>query len=55
MLEPKQILVENIDKLHAMAEALLKYETIDSDQIQDIMQGQTPREPKGWREAAKRP
>jgi cell division protease FtsH len=31
-----------------MAEALLKYETIDADQIDDIMAGATPREPKGW-------
>ena len=31
-----------------MADALLKYETIDADQIDDIMAGATPREPKGW-------
>ena len=51
----KKILIENLDKLHGMAEALLKYETIDTDQMKDIMSGQPPREPKGWREAAKRP
>lgn len=45
----RQILLDNMDKLHMMAEALLKYETIDSDQIQDIMNGKLPREPKGWR------
>jgi len=44
----KRILVENRDKLDAMAEALMKYETIDSDQIDDIMSGRTVREPKGW-------
>lgn len=42
------ILKENMDKLHAMAEALIKYETIDSDQIEDIMNGRPPREPEGW-------
>ncbi len=44
----RKILIENQDKLIAMAEALLKYETIDRDQINDIMAGKEPREPKGW-------
>lgn len=44
----EQILKDNVDKLHVMAEALLKYETIDSDQIDDIMEGKVPRPPKGW-------
>jgi len=43
-----RILKEQIDKLHAMAKALMKYETIDSDQIKDIMDGIEPREPKDW-------
>jgi cell division protease FtsH len=38
----------NLDKLNVMADALLKYETIDAPQIDDIMAGATPREPKGW-------
>jgi cell division protease FtsH len=42
------ILKENIDKLHIMAEALIKYETLDSEQIGDIMGGNTPRPPSGW-------
>ncbi len=42
------VLNENMDKLHAMAEALIKYETIDSDQIDDIMEGRPPRVPKDW-------
>lgn len=42
------LLKEHIDKLHAMAEALVTYETIDRDQIDDIMSGKPPREPKGW-------
>ena len=44
------LLDENLDKLHAMADALIKYETIDSDQIDDIMAGRSPRAPKGWDE-----
>ncbi|MDZ4019912.1 ATP-dependent zinc metalloprotease FtsH [Pseudomonas sichuanensis] len=44
----KQILTDNRDKLDAMAEALMKYETIDADQIDDIMAGRTPREPRDW-------
>ena len=31
-----------------MAEALIKYETIDSHQIDDIMAGKTPRPPQDW-------
>jgi cell division protease FtsH len=44
----EQLLRENMDKLHAMAEALVKYETIDKEQIDDIMVGRSPREPQGW-------
>ena len=43
-----KILRENIDKLHIMAQALIKFETIGNDQIQDVMAGRTIREPKGW-------
>jgi cell division protease FtsH len=39
---------ENQDKMHAMAKALLEWETIDSDQIEDIMTGKPPRPPKDW-------
>ncbi len=38
------ILSKNLDKLHNMADALLKYETIDQEQISDIMVGAFPRE-----------
>jgi cell division protease FtsH len=41
----KTLLVENMDKLHAMAAALLRFETIDHDQIDDIMTGRPVREP----------
>lgn len=44
----KQILMDNRDKLDAMADALMKYETIDAEQIDDIMAGRTPREPRDW-------
>ncbi len=46
----KTILDENKDKLEMMAEALMKYETIDSDQIDDIMNGNDPRPPKDWQD-----
>ncbi|OOZ17138.1 ATP-dependent metalloprotease [Solemya velum gill symbiont] len=44
------ILKENTDKLHAMSDALMKYETIDKKQIEDIMSGKTLRPPEGWTE-----
>jgi len=44
----EKILKENEDILHTMAKALIKYETIDSDQIDDLMEGKTPRPPSGW-------
>ncbi|AFL72973.1 ATP-dependent zinc metalloprotease FtsH [Thiocystis violascens] len=44
----RTILIENMDKLHAMVGALMKYETIDAAQIDDIMEGRTPRPPKDW-------
>jgi cell division protease FtsH len=42
------ILKENMDKLHMMADALVKYETIDEKQIADIMAGRDPRPPEDW-------
>ncbi|MAS65419.1 MAG: ATP-dependent metalloprotease [Pseudomonadales bacterium] len=44
----RRLLEENRDKLDMMAEALMKYETIDTQQIDDIMAGRVPREPKDW-------
>ncbi len=44
----KSILTEYMDKLHLMAEALIKYETIDRKQIDDIMNGRPPRPPADW-------
>ena len=40
------ILSDNEDKLHAMSEALIEYETLDSKQIDDIMEGMPPRPPQ---------
>lgn len=42
----RKLLEENRDKMHKMANALLEWETIDSDQIDDIMNGNDPRPPK---------
>jgi cell division protease FtsH len=46
----ERILQDNLDKLHLMADALMKYETIDHFQIDDIMAGKTPRAPQHWDE-----
>ena len=48
--------IENfVDKIHAMAKALLEWETIDSDQIDDIMAGKPPRMPKDWTPSSSKP
>ncbi|HEY2274771.1 MAG TPA: ATP-dependent zinc metalloprotease FtsH [Steroidobacteraceae bacterium] len=47
----KGILESNLDKLHTMADALIKYETIDEEQLKDIMAGKTPKPPAGWDDA----
>jgi cell division protease FtsH len=44
----KEILESNLDKLHAMADALVKYETIDDGQIREIMSGKPPTPPADW-------
>ena len=44
----RNLLQENRDKLDAMAEALLEYETIDKSQIDDIMAGRKPKPPSDW-------
>jgi cell division protease FtsH len=44
----RQVLTTSLEKLHAMAEALMKYETIDEEQLKDIMAGKTPKPPPGW-------
>jgi cell division protease FtsH len=44
----RQIIEDNLDKLHTMADALMKYETIDADQMARIMAGKDPGPPAGW-------
>ncbi|MFB2684550.1 ATP-dependent zinc metalloprotease FtsH [Shewanella mangrovisoli] len=44
----KQILLDNIDILHSMKDALMKYETIDSLQIDDLMNRREVRQPADW-------
>lgn len=42
----RQLLAAHLDTLHAMAEALMRYETLDAAQIDDLMSGQAPRPPE---------
>jgi cell division protease FtsH len=44
----KKIIEDNIDKLHLMAEGLIKYETIDAKQLKEIMAGKPPSPPDDW-------
>ena len=44
--EARRILTERLDDLHTLAKALLEWETIDAEQINDIMEGRPPRAPK---------
>ena len=44
----KNILIEKMDILHAMSEALMKYETIDSEQLAKLMRGEVPGPPENW-------
>jgi cell division protease FtsH len=44
----KNILVEKNDILHAMADALIKYETIDATQLAKLMRREPPGPPENW-------
>lgn len=46
----EDILKDKMEILHNMADALMKYETIDKDQIDDLMEGRETKPPKGWEE-----
>jgi len=46
-----QILQEHSRQLHVMADALMKYETIDGKQIDQIMEGKEPDPPEGWNDS----
>ncbi|NNM60274.1 MAG: ATP-dependent zinc metalloprotease FtsH [Legionellales bacterium] len=44
----RSILMTHIAILHSMADALMKYETLDQEQIKQIMAGEVPNPPKNW-------
>jgi cell division protease FtsH len=48
----RKLIEDNQDKMHAMATALLEWETIDAEQVEDIMSGRPPRPPKDWTPSA---
>jgi cell division protease FtsH len=51
----RKLIEDNQDKMHAMAKALLEWETIDADQIDDIMGDRPPRPPKDWSASSGKP
>jgi len=46
--DAREIIKININRLHKMAEALIKYETLDENQIDDVMNDKEPRPPEDW-------
>jgi cell division protease FtsH len=42
------MLTDNLDKLKLMSEALMKYETLDAEQVRRIMSGEEPGQPESW-------
>ncbi len=44
----RKLIEDNQDKMHAMAKAMLEWETIDMEQLDDIFAGKEPRPPKDW-------
>ena len=51
----QRLIEENRDKVETMAKALLEWETIDSEQVNDIMEGRAPRPPKPTQPPAAKP
>jgi len=51
----RKLIEDNKDKMHAMASALLEWETIDGEQIDDILSGKPPRPPKDWTPSTPKP
>ncbi len=51
----KSVLESHLNELHKMADALMRYETIDESQIKDIMAGLEPKPPQGWDDAGMSP
>jgi cell division protease FtsH len=52
-IRAKKIIEENMDVLHTMKDALMKYETIDAKQIDDLMARREVRQPENWEPRAK--
>ena len=50
--DAESILQKNIDKLHIMSDALMKFETIGESQIAEIMEGKDPSPPEDWDDGA---
>jgi cell division protease FtsH len=50
----RKVLAKHMDQLHAMADALMKFETIDKNQIEDIMSGKKVRLPENWIDNSKK-
>jgi cell division protease FtsH len=48
-----KLLADHIHILHAMAKALVKYETLDAKQVDEIMAGKEPTPPEGWTDNVK--
>jgi cell division protease FtsH len=51
----KDILTDHDKHLHLMADALMRYETIDAKQIDQIMDGREPDPPEGWNDGDQPP
>jgi cell division protease FtsH len=51
----KDLIGSNMEKLHLMADALIRYETIDTSQIDQIMEGREPDPPEGWQDGSSEP
>ena len=51
----RKLIEDNKDKMHTLAQSLLEWETIDADQIDDIMNGRPPRPPKDLAPSSDRP
>jgi len=51
----RELLESHFDQLHLMANALMKYESIDGKQIDQIMQGREPDPPEGWTDVEPEP
>jgi len=47
----EELVQSHLDQLHLMADALIKYETINGDQIDQIMEGRVPDPPEDWSES----